>query len=162
MNIFYLDEDPYKAAQYMCDKHIIKMSLESAQLLSTVQYKLGYNKHFDKPEYFYKPTHINHPCSIWARQNVANYRWLANHAFALCYEYTYRYNKVHKSSIIVARCSYPPKQLKGGILTPPALAMPDEYKSNDPIASYRHYYKYNKMKNIDCRWTKRNKPSWLM
>ena len=36
MNIFVLDRNPVIAAQMQCDKHIVKMIVESGQMLSTV------------------------------------------------------------------------------------------------------------------------------
>ena len=90
MNIFYLDHDPRLAAQYHCDKHVVKMILESAQLLCTaVNIRAGGQV---SP---YKTTHVNHPCSIWVRQNSANAMWVW---YLLCYlnaEYSFRYGKLH-------------------------------------------------------------------
>ena len=65
MNIFVLDNDPFKAAEYQCDKHVVKMVLETAQLLCSA--------HETAP---YKRTHYNHPCAIWTRSSLSNYMWL--------------------------------------------------------------------------------------
>jgi len=98
MNIFILDEHPTKAAQYMCDKHVIKMILESAQLLCSA---------FEPGHAPYKRTHYNHPCAVWIRQSKANYMWLMQHVIALNDEYKYRYDKStdHKSMLAVMWCS---------------------------------------------------------
>jgi len=112
MNIFYISKDPVQAAEWMVDKHVVKMILESAQLLSTAhrildgqetlgKSKTGRNvKRWILPDaresVLYSATHINHPSAIWCRRSVENYNWLADHMFALLYEYTYRYNKQHK------------------------------------------------------------------
>jgi hypothetical protein len=90
VNIFYLDKSPVLAAQMQVNKHVVKMILESAQLLCTSHHMCP--KH-DLPEKFYKKTHYNHPSAIWARESVDNYKWLCEHAMALCEEYTYRYGK---------------------------------------------------------------------
>lgn len=157
MNIFYLDSDPVKAAKYHVDKHNIKMILESAQLLCTAhhlcpKYKL--------PEKFYKKTHVNHPCSIWVRESSDNYRWLCEHAIALCDEYTYRYDKTHASRVVIEWCQKHIPDLPDIGTTPVKLAMPDEYKTSDPVESYRNYYFYDKRKNIQCKWTRRTPPNW--
>lgn len=89
MNIFASNPCPIKSAQYLDDKRVVKMILESAQLLST-----AINEHGGKGPY--KNTHKNHPCAIWARQTKNNYMWLWEHYKALCEEYTQRYNKIHK------------------------------------------------------------------
>ncbi|MEK6880308.1 MAG: pyrimidine dimer DNA glycosylase/endonuclease V, partial [Nanoarchaeota archaeon] len=91
MNIFVLDKDPKIAAQYLCDKHIVKMILESAQLLCS-QFEC------DAP---YKKTHYNHPCSIWTRTSKENYLWLIEHSLEMGLEYTKRYNKTHKSIKVI-------------------------------------------------------------
>jgi hypothetical protein len=92
MNIFYLDPNPQVAARYHVDKHVVKMVLESAQLLSAAHFVLDKNN-----EGMYKPTHINHPCSKWTRESKANYLWLYQLFKELSHEYTFRYGKVHKT-----------------------------------------------------------------
>lgn len=89
MNIFVSNPCPIKSAQALDNRRVIKMILESTQLLST-----AINFYGGKAPY--KSTHINHPCSIWTRTSKANAHWLLDHLKALCNEYTSRYNKVHK------------------------------------------------------------------
>ena len=72
MNIFVTHLDPVKCAQNLDDKRVIKMILESAQMLST-----SINVSGGKGPY--KTTHVNHPCSVWVRSSNANYYWLLNH-----------------------------------------------------------------------------------
>ena len=133
MNIFILDNDPAKAAQYHCDKHIPKMILESAQMLSTV---LG------GP---YKPTHKNHPCTLWVAESQDNAEWVMTLAWHLNNEWRARYghNQNHKSWEVIRSMEdadlvgkLPPKGL-----TPFAQAMPDEYRNEDAVAAYRAYYR---------------------
>ncbi len=146
MNIFILDKDPEKAAQMLCDKHIVKMCLETAQILSTIN---------GGP---YKPTHMNHPCTLWASEYMQNYRWLVKHGIAIAKEYEYRYNKVHKSLEVIETLAWPLKILPEGF-SQFVLAMPVEYKSEDPIESYRNYYM---SKSEFCVWTKREIPEWFL
>ena len=89
MNIFYLDKDPVVAAQMMCDKHVVKMILESAQMLSTAHRVLDGDTYANKVG-LYKMAHKNHPSTIWARSSIENYDWLSGHMQALMKEYTYR------------------------------------------------------------------------
>jgi hypothetical protein len=156
MNIFVLDVDPVKAAQAQCDKHVVKMTLETGQMLSTIQRANGN----DLAE-LYKPTHIHHPCTLWAGNTADNYGWLVRHFYALAEEYAFRYGKEHltfkKLRKIVLDTPEPIKRKKG--LTPFALAMPDKYKSSDQVSSYRDYYR-NEKKNF-LHYTKRPAPFWL-
>jgi len=154
MNIFYLDHDPQKAAEYQCNKHVVKMILESAQLLSTTHYVFK-SVYLDV---LYKPTHINHPCSIWVRQSHQNYNWLYQHYEALCDEYTWRYGKSHKSeslSSLLKKC--PVLENKP---SKPALAMPDEFKVDCPVESYRNYYRH-KSKSIKMVWPQGQTPDFM-
>jgi hypothetical protein len=91
MNIFVTHECPIKSARFLDNKRVIKMILDSAQLLSSAINISGGNAP-------YKSTHVNHPCSIWTRTSKSNYIWLLNHFDALCKEYTRRYQKIHKSN----------------------------------------------------------------
>lgn len=159
MNIFFLDKSPEKAAQYQCNKHVIKMILESCQLLCTAHHILGTKS---LPDKFYRATHINHPCSKWVREAKENYSWLAQHCIHLCNEYTYRYNKIHASNDLAVWlfCNIPP--IKNVEMTEAPKCMPEEFKvENDIVQSYRNYYILDKQKNIKCQWTNRLKPEWL-
>ena len=154
MNIFVLDRDPRQAARYLCDKHVVKMILESAQLLSTA------HRIVDSPlsDRVYKKTHQNHPCAIWARESSENYTWLWNHLDEMCLEYTNRYSKVHKVvwSGLLETLSFCPTVC--GSLTPFAQAMPDEFRrASDPVGAYRSYYLVKK--HDIARWRK-NPPEW--
>lgn len=152
MNIFVLDKDTNKAAAYHCDKHVVKMCLEYAQLLSTTanEVRSGHP--------CYKTTHLNHPCSIWTRESAANTRWLAALLIALGREYTSRYGKVHKSVDIGVSAAWSAvKHIPDKGLTPFAQAMPDEYKDKDPVVAYRRYYV--NAKNGFATW-KNGVPDW--
>ena len=114
MNLFILDRNPVVAAQDQCDKHVVKMIVESAQMLSTVHRMLDGNetrrrsvsgktmtKYYELPDdredVLYKACHFNHPCTIWTRESCCNYTWHYKHFAALCDEYTYRYDKIHST-----------------------------------------------------------------
>ena len=95
MNIFYLHSDPVKAAQIQYNKHVVKMILESAQMLCTAHHHYAEELGYDNSYIPYKKAHYNHPSTIWTRQNSRNYYWLYHHMSALGNEYTKRYNKTH-------------------------------------------------------------------
>ena len=101
MNIFILDWQHKTCAEYHCDKHVVKMPLETTQMLSTVHWR--YNN--DGP---YLPVHQKHPCTLWAGQTVENYIWLWKLGIALCEEFTHRYDKVHSCERILAILRLPP------------------------------------------------------
>lgn len=152
MNIFVLHSDPIQAAIYHCDKHCVKMVLESAQMLCT---NLNL-KYIQTP---YKSCHVNHPCTIWARQTRSNFLWLCELGLSLCYEYTFRYGKVHASEKVINFCYENSGNIPEGELTQFAQAMPDEYKSIDAIEAYRKYYIFEK-KDFAI-WSKRETPEWF-
>jgi hypothetical protein len=178
MNIFVLDKNPTTAAEYMCDKHIVKMILESCQLLSTAhrvldgkkverQTKNGRRYTYYMLEdsrvdsYIYKSTMINHPCTIWTRQSTRNYDWLCKHTLALCEQYTKRYGKTHVSTQLAEWLfRHPPTGLKIDSLTPFAQAMPDQYKHQDAIKAYRDYYIFEKSRF--AKWKLGNAPEWYL
>ncbi len=178
MNIFVLDKNPTTAAEYMCDKHIVKMILESCQLLSTThrvldgkkverQTKNGRRYTYYMLEdsrvdsYIYKSTMINHPCTIWTRQSTRNYDWLCKHTLALCEQYTKRYGKTHVSTQLAEWLfRHPPTGLKIDSLTPFAQAMPDQYKHQDAIKAYRDYYIFEKSRF--AKWKLGNTPEWYL
>lgn len=177
MNIFYVDHDPMDAAQALVDKHVVKMILESAQLLSTAHRVLdgieieGKSQTGRKArrwilpdardDVMYAATHINHPSAVWCRQSVRNYDWLVDHFYALMREYTHRYGKSHKC---YGELSYmlqsPPHKLKAWDWTEMPSCMAEEYIiSEDPIINYRNYYREGK-KNLH-KWTNRQPPEWI-
>lgn len=147
MNIFFLHEDPEQAAQMMSDKHIVKMILESAQLLSTAHHVCNT---YLKTNKLYKATHVNHPMSIWARESKQNYRWLYQHFCALATEYTKRYRKVHKSYRILNKVLVHPPELPSLGLTVPPQCMPVKYQNenkslSDCVSAYVAYYEEEKL-----------------
>jgi len=155
MNIFVLDTCPTIAAQMQVDKHVVKMPLECAQMLSTVHRQYG-----SDDVQLYKSTHKHHPCTLWAATSRANYAWLFDHFRALNDEYKYRYGNTHLSWLKLRDVlAEPPAQMRDDDPTPFAQAMPDEYKHDDAVVAYRAYY-INEKANL-ITYTKRDQPTWL-
>jgi len=136
LNIFYLHEDPRKAAEYQYNKHVVKMILESAQMLCTAHH------HFDNGDNVpYKKAHYNHPSTIWVRENSLHYDWLYEHFVALQGEYHRRYGKTH---LAFSKCYVPlmshPENIPHEPFEQPPQCMPDEYKHKCSIQAYWNYY----------------------
>jgi hypothetical protein len=152
MNIFVLDRNPETAAQLQCDKHVIKMILETAQLLCSP---------FEPGTALYKRTHYNHPSAIWTRISEANYEWLLQHGLALCEEYRYRWDKErdHASLRVIDWCSnhYKALGLPNVGLTEFPQAMPEEFRRSDVVQTYREYYKCGKKHLL--KWKKEKRTS---
>ena len=143
MNIFYLSEDPNQAAKYMYNKHVVKMILESAQLLCTAHIISD----GDIGRVPYKATHKNHPSAIWTRESTSNYKWLYNHMLALGEEYTRRYGKKH---LTILKCSgvlsKAPTNVTKVDPTPMPQCMPDQYKvPGNSVEAYWNYYEAEKV-----------------
>ena len=165
MIIFVLDECPIQSAQMQCDKHIVKMPLETAQMLCSVWHRYGEG---DKVPY--REVHKNHPCTLWTGDDGANYDWLWQHGMELCFEYTRRYNKIHKCQQVIMDLSLSDCVLNfdnmSRNITPHPQCMPDEYKSTElrihsnTVRAYRRYY-VNDKKDI-AKWEKsRPMPKWF-
>lgn len=153
MNIFVLDADTEKCAQYHADQHVVKMTLESTQILCTVLSLLG----FAAP---YRPTHVRHPCVRWAGESLSNWRWLLNLTFHLNAEYRYRFERQrdHRSAVVARALPLPPISDIG--LTEFAQAMPEVYRvPGDPVLAYRKFYIAEKSRF--ATWTKRAPPPWF-
>ena len=184
MNIFVLDEDPQIAAQYHCNKHVVKMILEAGQMLCAAHWlhllDNYYNGHIsdfkrvrDIQEWLYKNTHpleqppwklshMRHPCTIWTNNSLSNYMWHWQLGVSLCKEYTKRYERVHKSEVVLDWLGKnTPRLMKDKGLTPFSVCMKEEYKvKDDPIQSYRNYYIKDKVRF--AKWEPRTKtPDWF-
>jgi hypothetical protein len=176
MNIFYLDNNPRKCAEMHLDKHVVKMILEYAQLLSTAHRVLDGEEYIGqsqsgrkatrwklndtlKDDVLYKATHINHPSAVWVRQSNNNYTWLFCLFQELLVEYTHRYGKHHSCERLVYFLRLPPNNIPIGYWTQPTPAMPDIYKvHSNSRESYRNYYLGAK-KDM-AKWKNRNPPDW--
>ena len=156
MNIFFLDENPKLSAQYHVDKHVVKMILETAQLLCGVHHSINTSSTLQVP---YKLSHKNHPCAIWARESLSNYLYLCELGLELGKEYTYRYGKKHKSIEVIEWCIVNKPNIIDIGFTKPAMAMPDEFKVDSVVKSYRNYYMG--AKSDLASWKNREKPFWF-
>ena len=182
MNRFRIEETPSQCAQSHCDKHIVKMPLEEAQMLSTAHRMLDgtlerrpsvsgktMSKYWKLPDdregVVYKAVHMNHPCTVWAAESVGNYRW----AFALfeylCEEYAYRYGKVHKcwdklSDTLRYAPDNIPKKLECSTMPLAMGAAPECMDPDDVIGSYRKFY-ITKQERFDMKWKNRPTPEWF-
>ena len=179
MNIFILDNDPTIAAQLQCDKHVVKMIVESAQMLSTVHRMVDgvmerrpsksgsmlqyFKLDDDRENILYKACHYNHPSTVWTRENCQNYEWHYKHFIALCDEYTFRYGKIHATDTkLRSILRNPPTEIKHTKeLSPFKLAMSGnpECITEDAVQSYRNFYK-TKAKRFKMVWSKRPVPKW--
>ena len=159
MNIFYVDKDPANAAMCLPDKLVVKMPLESAQMLSTAHRLLSGDDYCDERGIYLK-AYMNHPCTIWARETSQNYLWLYYHFYFLCREYETRYDRQHLSftKLNDALSQLPLNIADAGLTTMPQ-AMPDEYKNNDPVQAYRDYVVNEK---TYAQWNKipSRQPEW--
>ena len=152
MNIFILSWDHQTNARWHCDKHVVKMPLETTQMLSTVYHR--YTN--DGP---YKPVHQKHPCTLWAGTTIDNYKWLHQLGVCLCKEYTYRYDRVHACEKVLAMIAEPPVKLKEEGFTTPYQAMPDVYKDRNTLVAYHNYYINEKARF--CKWKRRPIPKFM-
>lgn len=154
MNIFVLSEDPREAARQQCDRHVVKMILESAQMLSTLCHQHG------RPAP-YKPTHPHHPCTLWAGECAENYAWLHQHLAGLLEEYTRRYGKTHATQAHLDTLWHHRPDLPSlGATTPFAQTMPDPYKiPGDAVTAYRNFYRGEKAGF--AKWKLGDVPTWF-
>jgi len=140
VNIFHLHKDTEICARYHCDKHVVKMILETGQMLST-----AYQRHCGIDDSLYKPAYAKHPMTIWVGESLGNYLWSLDLLGHLLNQYRYRYNnKVHSTGRILNNLLKLTDKVKDkfkykSFLIPP-LCMPDEYKEDNYIQSYRNYY----------------------
>ena len=181
MNIFWLDKDPVENARMHHDKHVVKMILEYAQLLSTAHRLLDgtqlsttsasgrKKKVWQLPDHrdsvLYSATHTNHPSAVWARDNYHNYKRLYALFVATCDEYTHRYGKVHMTDTKLRDILATPPNFvddhRTRVLLDPTPAMPDECKiPGDVVGSYRKYYIDKKVDM--AKWTNREPPEWFI
>ena len=180
MNIFYLNESPSKCAQEHCDKHVVKMIVEYAQLMSTAHRVLDGNHYFAKSannrkihrwkldqyreDRMYHAVSWNHPSAVWVRESLDHYQWLWNLASELCQEYRHRYggdaDKQHKTSVVIQNLNFAPDNIpRTGLFQEPPQAMPEDVKvPGDSITAYRNYYRVYKKRF--ATWKNRETPNW--
>ena len=176
MNIFVLDNDPVESARMMCDKHVVKMIVESCQLMSTAHHVLDgqticrtakngrkFNTfETDKPGFrLLRCTMINHPCTIWTRSSKEAYYWLWEHTHELLKVYQSRYEKIHTyDNMVQYSLVHAPRKISNGSMAPFAQAMPDKYKHEDAVEAYRAYYIGEKRRF--AKWPDGKIPKWYL
>lgn len=158
MNLFILDLDHFKNAEYHCNSHCVKLQTEAAQMASAAHHLTGGKGP-------YRLTHANHPVTKWVRHSLSNYNWACEYGLSLCYEYSYRYGKEHATERVLNWLYLNKPNIQDLGLTRFALAMPDQYKTDDAINSYRHFYKiekrYDKNGKYMLVYKNRTKPEWI-
>lgn len=177
MNVFYFTNDTRQCAQWHLDKHVVKMIVEYAQLMSTAHRILDGKEYAGKTRLdrnikrwllpdgreniLYKASHVKHPSGLWVRQSNNNYNWLYSLFCELSYEYQYRYGRDHKTFLDLKEVlQSPPRNIEVGYFTPPPPAMPDQYKI-DPDSRKCYMAYYNGAKRSFAKWTKREVPEWF-
>ena len=162
MNIFFIDKCPFKSAEQLCNKHVVKMVLETAQMCSTAVHQWCLPDD-DIVNIIYKPAYKNHPMTVWVRENNANMTWALLHGLHIGSEYKYRYGKDHKStSTLQCIADY---MFNGDFdedyreHTTPPQCMPDQFKCDDYVEAYRNYYRTDKAHIL--QWTGRPVPEWI-
>lgn len=155
MNIFYVDADPILSAKQLCDQHILKMQIESAQMLATAHWETGGSAP-------YKKAHVNHPSTKWTRQSIQHYRWLVEHGLEICREFTRRYGNDHKTRLVLEWLKENEPNIPDTGFTEPPQCMPDEFKDKDTVKAYQRFYVLDKIKVKGLKWKKcNNQPNWV-
>ena len=182
MNLFWLDEDPFKSIEYHCDKHIVKMPTEYKQMLSTAHRVLDGEMYYDKTangrkikrwklkdrkmnKALYLAGHVNHPTNIWVRMCRENYAVMFTYYKLICDEYTYRYGKEHGAKDNWWLLREPPKNMPSCVMghTPVPQAMqafPECMVEGDTVQAYRNFYRTAKRRF--ATWKERPIPNWFM
>lgn len=183
MNIFVLHDNPIRAAEMMCDKHIPKMVVETAQMMASALRRHGVTDErmpLTKSGTPYKGGYRHHPCTVWAGDSWKNFDWLTSHGIALCTEYTFRFGKKHGCEDAICHMNAMHvdgfSHLNGDSLTPFALAMPEEFRpltwtsrttqrpiiascGDTAVQAYRRYYHSKTF----AKWEKGTPaPDWWM
>jgi hypothetical protein len=171
MNLFVLDSDPIIAAQYHCDKHVVKQILETFQMLGSAVIRHGATS--DRMPLTSKGTPLrggyhHHPVTKWVGENISNYWWTCEFGMALCAEYTFRYGKIHACQKGIEHLAMMWSLLPKGSMTDFAIAISPEqtcrkysfFDSLSPVSKYRLYYNCDKAHF--CRWTNRKTPFWFL
>lgn len=159
VNLFASDADPTESARALADRHVVKMTVETAQILWAALHLAAPGR---MPPGGYRPTHLGHPCVRWAAATRANFEWAVAHGFALSAEYGHRYGRWHASWTALMGAAAMGDSIHDGDLTPFALAMDDDLRdASDPHGSYRRCLsrKYGAWGPM-ARWTRRGPPSW--
>lgn len=159
MNIFILSENHEENVKFYCDKHVSKMTLETAQILCMAHY-LSSSPDNPNPPYKFIKTHRKHPCCLWASQSLSNYKWLVTLGEHIAAEFAYRRGKQHKSLEVIHWAGKNLPNICDNGMTSFVQCMPQQYKNLDVVKSYRSYY-IGEKQHI-AKWTKRPTPFWFV
>tara|TARA_A200000113_G_scaffold153293_1_gene138137 strand:+ start:61 stop:636 length:576 start_codon:yes stop_codon:yes gene_type:complete len=180
MNLFWLDEDPFKSIEYHCDKHVVKMPTEYKQMLCTAHRVLDGTEYYDKTKsgakikrwkhpnrkmekILFKASHVNHPTNKWVRMCRENYGLMFTYYILCCNEYEHRYGKIHGAKDYWDMLREPPKNMPSSVMghTPVPQAMkqfPECMVEGDTVQAYRNFY--NVAKKRFATWKDRERPYW--
>lgn len=151
MNIFYIHDNPIVAATQLCDQHVCKMQIESAQMLCTTHWETN-------SQAPYKSVFKNHPCNVWLIKSIHHYRWLTKHGLQICVQFERRYRKVHATKQILIWCYENEPIIPNTPFTEPPQCMPEEFKMSDTVSAYRNFYIKDKIAIKKLNWNKLNNP----
>ena len=180
MNLFWLDEDPFKSIEYHCDKHVVKMPTEYKQMLCTAHRVLDGTEYYDRTKsgakikrwkhpdrkmekILFKASHVNHPTNKWVRMCRENYGLMFTYYILCCNEYEHRYGKIHGAKDYWDMLREPPKNMPSSVLghTPVPQAMkqfPECMVEGDTVQAYRNFY--NVAKKRFATWKERESSYW--
>lgn len=165
MNIFVLSNDPSEAAQFNCNKHVIKMTTELWQQLGSAVRRYGAE---DKDMPLTKSgnplgdAHPNHPCTLWVGKTRSNFMWAVEHAKELANQYSITYNREHYCLQGIKHLEKMANLIPDGSLTPFAQCMPEECRNTDAVIAYRNFYINIKQHVMQVEWKNRRVPEWWM
>jgi len=165
MNIFYLDPLPRTCAQMHCDKHVVKMIVETAQMLSTAHRFLSPASYCEDNN-LYQVSFQHHPSTKWCMKTTGNYLWLARLFDELNTEYWFRFGskheppRMHKASSMSQALGRAPLRIPEGPFSAPPQCMPDIYKGPDAVDAYQRYYLGAKARF--AKWAHGPTPEWWM
>ena len=162
MNLFYLESSPQGAAQALCDKHIPKMTLETAQMLSTAAWCVLSPPNYTVLPDIYRPAYLNHPSTAWVRSGICQYVWTHALFQHLCSEFEFRFGKPHASSRLIHALGHFDilNALPNTTFIEPPQCMPEQYHQVDTLQAYRDYYLGDKMRF--AKWERgRAAPDWV-
>ena len=159
MLVYPLSTDPPEAAKMLCDQHLKWMPNHISFLLASALERRG-----AKPLHYTEKLLPNHPWAVWASESLDNFWWLAEFGKMICIEYSIRWSKsYHRSESDMSHYYYQAQKLEDweGGFTPFPQVMPEKYKSNNSIESYRLYYLNSVIVKSNASWSKCKKfPEW--
>ena len=164
VNIFATDRDPAKSAQALDDLRLNKMILESVQMLAVALAEHGCPmselplKKDGTP--FKAKGWGSHPCTVWAKYSVENYRWLVAHTHELIMEKFRRTGKLHSMNRNMPRLHSGAQYMP--LAGPLEFANSSLFKDNrDVIQAYKEtmIVKWTNDKRPP-RWTNSDAPDW--